>query len=170
MARTKQTARKWPTQLIVFIRNTTCYAIAMLVSTWFSGNFIATNMASLGKSTGGKAPRKQLASKAARKAAPSTGGVKKPHRYKPGNLFHGYSRHCDLTCSRNRRAPWDSSIPEIHWAPHPKAPLPTLGSRNCTGLQVWSSFSIICNWSPPRVCRSLPCLSLWRYQLVCYPC
>ncbi|RAH61366.1 hypothetical protein BO85DRAFT_446519 [Aspergillus piperis CBS 112811] len=38
----------------------------------------------IGKSTGGKAPRKQLASKAARKAAPSTGGVKKPHRYKPG--------------------------------------------------------------------------------------
>lgn len=37
-----------------------------------------------GKSTGGKAPRKQLASKAARKSAPSTGGVKKPHRYKPG--------------------------------------------------------------------------------------
>ncbi|KAK5421313.1 hypothetical protein LTR90_002802 [Exophiala xenobiotica] len=35
------------------------------------------------KSTGGKAPRKQLASKAARKSAPSTGGVKKPHRYKP---------------------------------------------------------------------------------------
>lgn len=31
------------------------------------------------KSTGGKAPRKQLASKAARKSAPSTGGVKKPH-------------------------------------------------------------------------------------------
>ncbi|XP_077579631.1 uncharacterized protein LOC144201065 isoform X1 [Stigmatopora nigra] len=33
------------------------------------------------KSTGGKAPRKQLATKAARKSAPSTGGVKKPHRY-----------------------------------------------------------------------------------------
>lgn len=36
------------------------------------------------KSTGGKAPRKQLATKAARKSAPSTGGVKKPHRYRPG--------------------------------------------------------------------------------------
>ncbi|RXM96360.1 histone H3.3 [Acipenser ruthenus] len=35
------------------------------------------------KSTGGKAPRKQLATKAARKSAPSTGGVKKPHRYSP---------------------------------------------------------------------------------------
>ncbi|CAO2603264.1 Histone H3.3 [Lemmus lemmus] len=36
------------------------------------------------KSTGGKAPRKQLATKAARKSAPSTGGVKKPHCYSPG--------------------------------------------------------------------------------------
>jgi len=34
------------------------------------------------KSTGGKAPRKQLATKAARKSAPPTGGVKKPHRYR----------------------------------------------------------------------------------------
>ena len=33
------------------------------------------------KSTGGKAPRKQLATKAARKSAPATGGVKKPHRF-----------------------------------------------------------------------------------------
>ncbi|MEE6509398.1 hypothetical protein FKM82_025934 [Ascaphus truei] len=30
------------------------------------------------KSTGGKAPRKQLATKAARKSAPATGAVKKP--------------------------------------------------------------------------------------------
>ncbi|WAQ92679.1 hypothetical protein PtA15_17A161 [Puccinia triticina] len=38
------------------------------------------------KSTGGKAPRKQLAAKAARKSAPATGGVKKPHRYRPGTV------------------------------------------------------------------------------------
>ena len=38
------------------------------------------------KSTGGKAPRKQLALKAARKSAPVSGGVKKPHRYKPGTV------------------------------------------------------------------------------------
>ena len=37
------------------------------------------------KSTGGKAPRKQLATKAARKSAPATGGVKKPHRYIQNN-------------------------------------------------------------------------------------
>ena len=38
------------------------------------------------KSTGGKAPRKQLATKAARKSAPTAGGVKKPHRYRPGTV------------------------------------------------------------------------------------
>ncbi|XP_013599058.1 uncharacterized protein LOC111213075 isoform X2 [Brassica napus] len=38
------------------------------------------------KSTRGKAPRKQLATKAARKCAPTTGGVKKPHRYRPGTV------------------------------------------------------------------------------------
>ena len=39
------------------------------------------------KSTGGKATRKQLATKAARKSAPATGGVKKPHRYRPGTAL-----------------------------------------------------------------------------------
>ncbi|CAN1146765.1 Histone H3.2, partial [Linum perenne] len=34
----------------------------------------------------GKAPRKQLATKAARKSAPATGGVKKPHRFRPGTI------------------------------------------------------------------------------------
>lgn len=43
------------------------------------------------KSTGGKAPRKQLATKAARKSAPSTGGVKKPHRYRWVTKSSGHS-------------------------------------------------------------------------------
>uniref|UniRef100_A0A8C3S4W3 Histone H3 n=1 Tax=Chelydra serpentina TaxID=8475 RepID=A0A8C3S4W3_CHESE len=38
------------------------------------------------KSTGGKAPCKQLAAKAALKNTPTTGGVKKPHCYCPGAL------------------------------------------------------------------------------------
>jgi histone H3 len=57
------------------------------------------------KSTGGKAPRKQLASKAARKSAPSTGGVKKPHRYKPGMFSHHEMPHsitCFLLTTHNR--------------------------------------------------------------------
>ena len=38
------------------------------------------------KSTGGKVPRKRLATKAAGKSAPATGGVKKPHRYGPSTV------------------------------------------------------------------------------------
>lgn len=37
------------------------------------------------KSTGGKASRKQLATRAARKSAPGT-GPKKPHRFRPGTV------------------------------------------------------------------------------------
>lgn len=70
MARTKQTARM------------SSISISKYVLAFFDSSL--TSSSSIGKSTGGKAPRKQLASKAARKAAPSTGGVKKPHRYKPG--------------------------------------------------------------------------------------
>ena len=38
------------------------------------------------KSTGGKAPRKQLATMAARKSAPAGKGPRKPHRYRPGTV------------------------------------------------------------------------------------
>ncbi|KAK4356600.1 hypothetical protein RND71_025571 [Anisodus tanguticus] len=38
------------------------------------------------KSTGGKGPRMQLATIVARKYAPTTSGVKKPHRYRPGTV------------------------------------------------------------------------------------
>ena len=52
------------------------------------------------KSTGGKAPRKKLATKAARKSAPQTGGVKKPHRYRPGTValreIRRYQKSTDL--------------------------------------------------------------------------
>jgi hypothetical protein len=49
-------------------------------------NAMARTKQTARKSTGGKAPRKQLATKAARKSAPATGGVKKPHRYRPGTV------------------------------------------------------------------------------------
>ena len=49
-------------------------------------NTMARTKQTARKSTGGKAPRKQLATKAARKSAPASGGVKKPHRYRPGTV------------------------------------------------------------------------------------
>ncbi|XP_017721293.1 PREDICTED: histone H3.3-like, partial [Rhinopithecus bieti] len=44
------------------------------------------------KSTCGKVPRKQLDTKAARKSAPSTGRVKKPHCYRPRTVALGEIR------------------------------------------------------------------------------
>ena len=38
------------------------------------------------KNTGGKAPRKQLATLGARKTAPATGGIKRLHRFRPGTV------------------------------------------------------------------------------------
>ena len=52
------------------------------------------------KSTGGKAPQNQLATKVARKATLPIGGCKKPHRYHPGTValheIHKYQKRTDL--------------------------------------------------------------------------
>jgi hypothetical protein len=66
------------------------------------------------KSTGGKAPRKQLATKAARKSAPTVGGVKKPHRYRPGTValreIRRYQKSTDLLI---RKLPFQRLVREI---------------------------------------------------------
>jgi hypothetical protein len=49
------------------------------------------------KSTGGKAPRKHLATKAARKSAPTTGGIKKPYRFDYFAVLFGFVYLC-LCC------------------------------------------------------------------------
>ena len=66
------------------------------------------------KSTGGKAPRKQLATKAARKSAPATGGVKKPHRYRPGTVaLHEIRRYQKSTELLIRKLPFQRLVREI---------------------------------------------------------
>ncbi|XP_045476863.1 histone H3.3 type 1-like [Harmonia axyridis] len=69
------------------------------------------------KSTGGKGgklPRKHLATKAARKTAPTSGGVKKPHRYRPGTValreIRRYQKSTDLLI---KRAPFQRLVKEI---------------------------------------------------------
>ncbi|KAI3686680.1 hypothetical protein L1987_80363 [Smallanthus sonchifolius] len=66
------------------------------------------------KSTGGKAPRKQLATIAARKSAPTTGGVKKPHRYRPGTValreIRKYQKTTELLI---RKSPFQRLVREI---------------------------------------------------------
>ena len=66
------------------------------------------------KSTGGKAPRKQLATKAARKSAPATGGVKHARRYRPGTValreIRRYQKSTELLM---RKLPFQRLVREI---------------------------------------------------------
>jgi histone H3 len=66
------------------------------------------------KSTGGKAPQKQLATKAARKSAPVTDGVNKPHRYRPGTValreIRRYRKSTELLI---RKLPFQRLVREI---------------------------------------------------------
>ena len=66
------------------------------------------------KSTGGKAPRKMLATKAARKSAPAPGGIKKPHRYRPGTValreIRKYQKSTEFLI---RKAPFQRLVREI---------------------------------------------------------
>ena len=67
------------------------------------------------KSTAQKVPRKQLvAQKIARKSAPVTTGVKKPHRFKPGTValreIRKYQKSTDLLI---RKLPFQRLVREI---------------------------------------------------------
>ena len=66
------------------------------------------------KSTGGKAPRKQFTTKNARKLTPSTGGVKKPHRYRPGTValreIRRYQKSTELLL---RKLPFQRLVREV---------------------------------------------------------
>uniref|UniRef100_A0A3B4VAK7 Histone H2A/H2B/H3 domain-containing protein n=1 Tax=Seriola dumerili TaxID=41447 RepID=A0A3B4VAK7_SERDU len=74
-----------------------------------------------GKEVQQTAPRHQ----AARKSAPATGGVKKPHRYRPGTVALREIR----------------SLPEVHRAAHPKLPFqsPHVAAAARTQLRYGSS-------------------------------
>lgn len=65
-------------------------------------------------SSGGKAPRKQLATKAARKSAPVMGQIKKPRRWRPGTRalqeIRKYQKSTDLLI---RKLPFQRLVREI---------------------------------------------------------
>ena len=107
------------------------------------------------KSTGGKAPRKQLATKAARKSAPATGGVKKarlregrdakplsrapqPHRYRPGTValreIRKYQKSTELLIRKARRCS-ARPAPRSLTLSTTAAALPAPRARDCAGLQ-----------------------------------
>ena len=66
------------------------------------------------KQIGVKAPRKQLATKAARKTAAAAGGVKKPHRFRPGTValreIRKYQKSTELLI---RKLPFQRLVREI---------------------------------------------------------
>ena len=66
------------------------------------------------RSTGEKAPRMHLATKAAREKAQRMGGVKKPHRYRPGTValreIRKYQKSTELLI---RKAPFQRLVREI---------------------------------------------------------
>ena len=66
------------------------------------------------KSTGGKAPRKELHTKAARRTFAQFGGIKKPHRYRPGTValreIRKYQKSTDLLI---RKRPFMRLVREI---------------------------------------------------------
>ena len=66
------------------------------------------------KSTGGKAPQKQLAALAARNKTPLYGGIKMPHRYRPGTValreIRKYQKSTDLLI---RKLPFQRLVREV---------------------------------------------------------
>jgi histone H3 len=84
------------------------------------GGFYLTEMArtkqTARKSTGGKngPARKQLAGKAARKTSPSTGGVKKPTRWRPGvQALREIRRYQKSTELLIRKLPFQRLVREV---------------------------------------------------------
>ena len=66
------------------------------------------------KSTRGKSPRKQLATKAGRKSAPSTAGTPKPHRYRPGTVaLREIRKYQKSTYLLLRKAPFSRLVREV---------------------------------------------------------
>merc|ERR1712226_1627871 len=65
-------------------------------------------------SSGVKRPRKELTSKTARKSAPATSGIKKPHRYRPGTValreIRKYQKSTDLLI---RKLPFQRIVKDI---------------------------------------------------------
>ena len=104
-ARLRKRCRSYPNKLI------SKFSVSHLPNQKFA---MARTKQTARKSTGGKAPRKQLATKAARKSAPTTGGVKKPHRYRPGTValreIRKYQKSTELLI---RKLPFQRLVREI---------------------------------------------------------
>jgi hypothetical protein len=105
------------------------------------------------KSTAQKVPRKQLvAQKIARKSAPVTTGVKKPHRFKPGTVALREIRNI-----KSQLISSSESSPSKDWSEK----LPTNSSKN-------SDSKLSCPW-PFKKLLSLPRVPIRRHQPLRHP-
>ena len=120
MARTKQTARKstggkvgsaLPTP---FSRRTSLFHALSLRASLARARPPFASPVSPRPASRAQAPRKQLATKAARKSAPTAGGVKKPHRYRPGTValreIRKYQKSTELLI---RKLPFQRLVREV---------------------------------------------------------
>merc|ERR1711918_18383 len=81
----------------------------------FTSQKMARTKTTARKSHGGvKRPRKGLVSKTSRKSAPAMGGIKKPHRFRPGTVaireIRKYQRSTDLLV---RKLPFQRLVKDI---------------------------------------------------------
>ena len=101
------------------------------------------------KSTGGKAPRKQLATKAARKSAPATGGVKKPHRYRPGTValreIRKYQKSTELLI---RKLPFQRLVREIAQDFKVSGRAGLIEGGSVCHAEVWITLASVLGFSP----------------------
>ena len=129
------------------------------------------------KSTGGKAPRQQLSTKAARKSGPTAGGVKKPHRFRPGTValreIRRYQKGTDLLI---RKAPFQRLVREIMQDFRKDLRCQSTAVSQCYVECLLDKSSsdttvlyVMLGSCPPRGCRSLSHWSFRGCQLVCYP-
>ena len=106
------------------------------------------------KSTGGKAPRKQLATLAARKTSRDAGGVKKPRRFRPGTValreIRRYQKSTDLLI---RKLPFQRLVREIC---HTFTPALRFQSAAMLALQEASEAYLVGAWPPITKAIGLP--------------
>jgi len=101
----------------------------------------------------------------------ATGGVKKPHRFRPGTValreIRRYQKSTELLI---RKLPFQRLVREIaqDFKVYVDSSFGFVKDSFCS--TDWSSFPIFRRHGPSRSCWGLSCFSLWRHQLSCDTC
>lgn len=148
------------------------------------------------KSTSSKVPRKQFASKAgnsifllfltsfpakspwtlgrdflretARKTAPVSGGVKKPHKFRPGTVALREIRKYQKTVDSPSKKPDQTPFKLADWLVDQETPIPKIRQGNRQWPQVWIEIPKPSHSRSPRSFGSLSCRVVRRHQPLCH--